>query len=118
MFLNDLYAIIGLRSTPEKITSRIRLDAGHPVYLGHFPGAPVTPGVVQLAIVKEILEHCLAREVRLSNLRTCKFLEVLDPGRYPEITFDIQVKVAEQIQVNASASSGDVVFFKAQATYL
>ena len=32
---------------------RVRLDASHPVYRGHFPGHPVLPGVCTLQLVRE-----------------------------------------------------------------
>ena len=36
---------------------RVRLDASHPVYRGHFPGHPVLPGVCTLQLVRECLNR-------------------------------------------------------------
>ncbi|MFQ7386709.1 MAG: hypothetical protein ACLRM8_02525 [Alistipes sp.] len=33
---------------------RVRLDASHPVYRGHFPGHPVLPGVCTLQLVGSV----------------------------------------------------------------
>lgn len=42
-------------SAEDRFTFRVRLDAAHPIYAGHFPGNPVLPGVCTLQIVRECL---------------------------------------------------------------
>ena len=57
---------------------RRTIDADHPSLLGHFPGAPVVPGVV---ILDEILAALTEwREAsRLTAIRAVKFLLPLKP---------------------------------------
>ena len=53
---------------------RVRLDASHPVYRGHFPGHPVLPGVCTLQLVRE-----------------CKFLGMVVPQADELLEIDIRV---------------------------
>ena len=41
-------------SAEDRLAFRVRLDAAHPVYAGHFPGNPVLPGVCTLQIVGSV----------------------------------------------------------------
>ena len=58
---------------------RVRLDASHPVYRGHFPGHPVLPGVCTLQLVRECLNRGTGRRFRYAAIRECKFLGMVVP---------------------------------------
>lgn len=62
---------------------RVRLDASHPVYRGHFPGHPVLPGVCTLQIVRECLNRGTGRRFRYAAIRECKFLGMSSRRRTP-----------------------------------
>jgi 3-hydroxyacyl-[acyl-carrier-protein] dehydratase len=118
MFLNDLYSIVNFSPSEDKLVSEIRLNAAHDIFKGHFPAMPVTPGVIQLQMVKELLELYLQKKIRLKSLRSCKFLHVLNPDENPLIRIHIKLLVSENLEVTASGESAETVFFKIQATYL
>lgn len=102
----------------DSIVSEIVIDPMHPIFEGHFPGAPVTPGVVQMQIVKEIMESHLNKKLAMKAVRTCKFLEVLDPNQTPSVHISIKYKWTEFLEVIASGEFNGKVFFKMQASYL
>ena len=56
------------------------VDADHPSLPGHFPGAPLVPGVV---ILDEVLEALIAWRgtSQLTGVRNVKFLSPLKPGQ-------------------------------------
>ncbi|SKB75949.1 hypothetical protein [Dyadobacter psychrophilus] len=118
MFVNSLYFIISNELTPENIVSEIKINEQHAVFEGHFPNSPVMPGVVQLQIVKEVLEAHLERKLAMKAMRTCKFLEVLDPRKNPNVRIHIKYKQSEILDVIASGEDNGKVFFKMQASYL
>ena len=66
--------------------ARRAISADHPSLPGHFPGAPLVPGVVildeVLGALLEWREDCL-----LSAIRTVKFLVPLKPGQIFTIRF-------------------------------
>lgn len=117
MFLNTLFTISSIKQSEGQVIASIRLNAKHPLYEGHFPGQPVTPGVVQVEIVKEILQKVLDRKLKMKSMKSCKFLQILDPEKTPVIEFNIKYSDDELLDVAASAFYQDVVFFKATPTY-
>ena len=45
MLLDNFYTILSSESSDSTIwTIQVKLNPGHPVYQGHFPGHPVVPG--------------------------------------------------------------------------
>ncbi|CAG4995060.1 hypothetical protein DYBT9275_01538 [Dyadobacter sp. CECT 9275] len=117
MFLNSLYTVRSIDQEEGVIMAEIRLDASHPIYRGHFPGMPVTPGVIQLEIVKEIMQQHLGRKLRLKNMRTCKFLQILNPEETPVVNIGIKFTDGEFLEVMSSGSFKETVYFKAQSSY-
>jgi len=118
MFLNNLYKVTELIAGPQSLSASIILDPSHEIFKGHFPGAPVTPGVVQLQIVKELLEQHLVKNLRMKTMRVCKFIQIINPEETPEIRIDIKYNVGEVIEVIASGSSKDITYFKTQVSYI
>lgn len=117
VFLNDLFSITNQTVEEGIILVEIRLNADHQIYEGHFPGSPVTPGVVQLQIVKEILESHLQRKLRMKAMRICKFLQIINPLETPVIQVSIKFTEAEFIEVSTALSQNGESYFKAQVSY-
>ncbi|REA59429.1 3-hydroxyacyl-ACP dehydratase [Dyadobacter luteus] len=118
MFLNNLFSIQAITQDNGLITAEISLNAEHEIYNGHFPGVPVTPGVVQLEIVKEILQVSLKRKLRMKAMRTCKFLQIINPQETTSLTISIKFTEGEQLEVVASGQNTEHTFFKAQLAYI
>ena len=78
-------------SAEDRLAFRVRLDAAHPVYAGHFPGNPVLPGVCTLQIVRECLERGTGRRHRFTAIRECKFLGMVVPQADELLEIDIRV---------------------------
>ena len=52
----------------------------HPALAGHFPGAPVVPGVLMLAEGLRQLELQAVMPVRFRKIESAKFLQPVAPG--------------------------------------
>lgn len=72
------------------------IPAGHPAFPGHFPGAPIVPGVLLLGHVAAALERARG-PLRVSAIRDAKFFAPLGPGEPCTVVF-------------ADLPSGDVRF--------
>lgn len=70
---------------------RVRLDASHPVYRGHFPGHPVLPGVCTLQIVKQCLTCGTGHTLHYTAIRECKFLGMIVPAANSLLDIDIRL---------------------------
>ena len=56
------------------------LPADHPALAGHFPGAPVAPGVVLLELILSAAEDWLERPLPVRRIAQVKFHAPLPPG--------------------------------------
>jgi 3-hydroxyacyl-[acyl-carrier-protein] dehydratase len=70
--------------------------ADHPTLPGHFPGAPIVPGVV---ILDEVLEALIEWRERsqLTGIRTVKFLAPLRPEQPFTISFSADNERAGEV---------------------
>lgn len=72
------------------------IRADHPSLPGHFPGAPLVPGVVILEEVVTAL-HEWRQDSQLSGVPNVKFLAPLEPDQQFTISFSATSKKAREI---------------------
>lgn len=75
----NLYNILNKETDGEVTTYTISLLPSCVIYAAHFPGMPITPGVCQIQIVKELLEDNLNKALTIQGVRNAKFVSVLSP---------------------------------------
>ncbi len=120
MILKDsFYTIHTLNFEDNVLEASISIDPKHRIYEGHFPNNPVTPGVVQLEIVKEILGTQFNRTIQLKSLATSKFLAVLNPVNTPEASFKMTVVEQDDqtLKVSGQLSTAEGVCLKFSGIY-
>ena len=76
----------------ERHEATFTVPASHPSLPGHFPGAPVVPGVVVLDLVLRAASECQRRAVSVSGLKQVKFLAPL----LPEERADVALEIADE----------------------
>ena len=116
--LNSLFEIVDGGEDTTGFTSTIKFFPGHVIFKGHFPGHPVTPGVIFLQLVHELVEMHLNKSIRLVELSTCKFLRVVDPefGEIAQISVSIKAK-DDLLHVKALGKNETGAIFKLNADY-
>jgi len=72
------------------------IPADHPSLAGHFPGAPIAPGVVVLDEVAAALAEW-RKESRLTGVTSVKFIAPIKPGQSFVIGFDSTNTAGNQI---------------------
>lgn len=120
MLLKDkLYRLKHFQQKDNQLIAEIYLNAGDLIFEGHFPGNPVTPGVVQLEMIKELLSLHYQRSIQLKSISNCKYLAILNPVNTPEITITLSVnETGEELKVTAVFSSAETTYTKVSGLYL
>ena len=127
MLLNDFYRIIEEKKSEEDITDgtlkhqfyKLKLNGSHPVFEGHFPGNPVVPGVCQIEMIRELVGRVSGIDFKLSDADNIKFLAMISPALYPEVSMNLDVKeiVGQLANVNGSIFNDEMIFLKFRGTF-
>lgn len=117
MLIKDFYRFKQFQTTDDIISGAIILNPAHGVYKGHFPGRPVVPGVIQLQIIKEMLEKGLGEKLFLGTIVSAKYYSLISPVETPELDISVQYKLTEtgKYKIGAQISRGETVFSKVRA---
>lgn len=120
LFKDDFYSIESSRDEENAKVFSIKLNEDHDIYKGHFPGNPVTPGVVQMEIIRELTSESLKNSVLLDSMGNCKFLAILNPNADRNV--DVFLKISEleekKFRVTAQIQNESTVFIKMNAIYV
>ena len=114
-----IYTIGSLKSEKESMEAIVTFNQKHPVFEGHFAGNPIVPGVVQIQIIKSLLELKMGKSLVLVQAKNIKFLSIISPDKYPKVEVAIRAKVFENdlIKVHATLQSGEITFMKFDGTF-
>lgn len=74
------------------------------IFKGHFPGAPVLPGVCTLYMLKDCLSLVLNCEVTISEISQCKFTGMVDPVTEQRMEFQTEIKEESEKTGKVSAT--------------
>lgn len=109
MLLTNFFTIVTSEPTrTNTFLTMVDLQADHPIFKGHFPGFPVTPGVGLLQILKELTEEHLGHELFLRSASHVKFLTLIDPYENARLKFAFTiVEASEMIKVKNTTSLED-----------
>ncbi len=80
MVLKDFYSVIETVESAGVHSTTLRINPGHDIYQGHFPGRPVTPGVILMQLFKEEAERLSTKDLRLEKASNVKFTAVVNPN--------------------------------------
>lgn len=116
--IDDFFTILEISEHESEYRVATELKSNHIIYTGHFPGYPVTPGVVQLQMVHEILETLLEQDLELTSMRQCKFLKVVNPEKVTKLNFHFRIeRNGDALKVKAWGTNGAETYFKLNAHY-
>jgi 3-hydroxyacyl-[acyl-carrier-protein] dehydratase len=114
MLINELFTyehVDGVSMSFLKF--RINIHKDNDIFKGHFPGNPITPGVCQMEIVKEILSDYLEKELFYSFVSDIKFINMWVPDDSEVIYLDISADEFEDgYKIRANIYSHSRIYFK------
>ena len=121
MLLKNFYTILTSESLEvHSFVITVEIQKEHPIFKGHFPNFPVTPGVTMLQIIKELTENHLNQSLILVSGANIKFLSLVDPIENPILKFNITFQEeSEHIKVKNTTSFEDgTPVLKCNATFV
>ena len=110
MLRDNFYTIDAL----QDMSVSLHTHASHPIYHGHFPQRPITPGACLVQIVEEVLSLLLHSPLQTVAIKQVKFTAVHTPDKPLTILFAPQTPMEYSIIIRDS----DTIYAKMQATYL
>lgn len=117
MLVKDLFTYQIKEQSDDMIAAEVGINAANELFDGHFPNMPITPGVLQVNIIEELLEQALEQKYKLKTLNRCKFLAKWDPSVTPSINVSVKLGTTEDgVKVTASGIGSEAIF-KFNATY-
>jgi 3-hydroxyacyl-[acyl-carrier-protein] dehydratase len=118
MPLNDFYTYQIIESVPGAIKARVTIDVYHPLYKGHFPQQPVTPGVVLVEIIRGVISSVLDKKLMLQSAKEIKFLAAIVPTQVSQIDLNIDYYESEgKITANCIISEQGKIFAKLKGEF-
>ena len=85
------------RIGPETVVRRYRFAPGFIGFSGHFPGNPILPAIVQVCAVISLAEEEGGKALRLSVMRSAKFLSPIHPDEEVSIRYRRRVDSGEDL---------------------
>lgn len=88
-----------------------KFTGGEPFFDGHFPGAPILPGVMQLQLACEAAAEMHGEKRVLKAVKKMKFTKTIEPGE--EIVLEIEGEdevVYRFLKKGEPCSSGVLVY--------
>ena len=112
-------SIISLDNPVRKFNFTIKLNPDHPIYLGHFPGNPVVPGVCQVQMIKELTSAILKTDLVIYKSDNIKFLSMNVPSASQMLKVNIDIKEKEPgfWHVNSVIFHKDQIFLKFKGVF-
>jgi 3-hydroxyacyl-[acyl-carrier-protein] dehydratase len=93
----------------------VRLNPGHSIFRGHFPGNPVLPGICSLMIIRRCASRTAGKPLRYVSVQESKFLSAITPDTEPivklKLTCDGNIH-----SVAATIYGGDATMLTLKAT--
>ena len=119
MLFEDLYTVDKVDENENSIFATIRFNANHEIFNGHFPNQPVVPGVIQLQIIKELLEANLNTKLFMNNIIQVKYISPIVPDTHSEISVVILKKNTdkESIRIDANISIKKLITTKTKLEF-
>jgi 3-hydroxyacyl-[acyl-carrier-protein] dehydratase len=96
MLLKDFYSVLNSSEENGKHSTQIKINKKHELYNGHFPGRPVTPGVILMNLFKEEAERRCGYKLQFKRGNNVKFMAVVDPNS--DAILNLETEITEENQ--------------------
>lgn len=118
MLLNSFFDIIQVDTADNAARFTIQLNPEHPIFQGHFPGCPITPGVCVTQMAIDLFSHFFKQEYILHKARGIKFLNIIRPNETPELDYLLTWEEIEnqEYRLKAIVQHAETIYAKIDIT--
>lgn len=114
---HDIYTIRSIEYNNGHCSAVIVLNPDSDIYKGHFPGNPITPGVVMIGIARELIARVIDSPITLTGVPSVKYMSVLTPVTSPEVLYDITFNIADgKVKAKAAVKNETNTFARISLT--
>lgn len=118
MILEDFYEVSNTSLAGNDAVTTLKVNKEHEIYKGHFPGRPVTPGVVLMQLFKEEAERIFGINLQLVRADNVKFTAVFDPTQENELILESNLtESGEFIKLKGIAKNKTGIVLKISSLY-
>ena len=118
MLIEGLYTILDFKQEENTVTASVKLNKDHQVFLGHFPGNPIMPGVCMIQMIKELTEKAIGKELFLAMASNVKFMAIINPEKNDTLQLLLDISENEGlIKVKNTTSFENTLALKLSATF-
>ena len=118
MLLKAFYEILNTSLVGNEAITTLNINKDHEIYRGHFPGRPVTPGVVLMQLFKEEAERIFDKKLQLVRANNVKFTAVFDPTQDNQLILESNLtETGEFIKLTGLARNKEGIVLKMNSLY-
>ncbi|MBQ7443964.1 MAG: hypothetical protein IJS59_08905 [Bacteroidaceae bacterium] len=98
----------------------VHLNPDHEIFAAHFPGNPITPGVCQIAMVRELATRYTRLHLTLHHIASIKYQNLLKPDGQSLVTISLDNVHADEdgnVALQATVSDEHTTYTKMSLTF-
>ncbi len=95
MLIEHYYSILHKQTQEQSTVFTVALHADSPVYAGHFPNEPISPGVCNIQLIKECAEIVTGHILCLRSMQQCRFTHLITPILHSQV--EVQITITAEI---------------------
>lgn len=117
MLENKFYKIINSSNNADNHVFEVELLQDCDVYVGHFPGEAIAPGVCNIQMIKECAEKVVGHKLLMHNLQQVRLTTLVKPDVHTrcEVNLQLQELTDSQYKLRATIGRGDDVYLDLKA---
>lgn len=116
MLIKDYYTKELISNEGNEYNFRIQLNSECTVYQGHFPNEPVSPGVCNIQMIKELAETIIGKETFMNNMNLCRLTTLITPKTHPSMIASLSLDEKDGIyKLKATLGNEDNTYLEMKA---
>jgi len=112
------FIIKDVRAENKVIKAVIHLKKEHPIFKGHFPDKPILPGVVEIEIVRNVLDIYYNKTLHVKYVKYSKHINMILLDSIQNFTVEISSLVIDnEIEAKVIIKNEMLIFLKMKCIF-